>query len=485
MSAPLPQGFRLSIDPGTRQLDATTLFGGSSARVMRLSARGVAAWHEVRDGPIRSVAAGALARRLTDAGVAHPVPPGMPAPDVTVIVPVRDRAALLARCLASLGAAHPVVVVDDGSADADAIADVAARHAARVLRRADNGGPGAARNTGLGEVTSEFVAFLDSDCTAPAGWIDDLTAHFGDPLVAAAAPRITADAGVTRAGRYAAAIGSLDLGDRPARVIPSTRVAYVPTAALVVRRSALEQVSGTADVFDPALRYGEDVDLIWRLHHAGWRIRYDPRVQVSHQEPANWPALLTRRFHYGTSAAPLAQRHPTALAPLVLHPWPAVTVAALLARRPRVASTAFAASLLTMTRTLKGARVPTRGVARSMVDAVHQTWLGIGRYGTQFAVPVVLAAAVAPGRRPRWGTRVAAASLLLGPPLTTWVTRRPALDPMRFTAGQLAEDVAYGIGVWTGCVQARCFAPVRPVVLWRPLRIGSATTQLPTGEEPS
>ena len=50
------------------------------------------------------------------------------------------------------------------------------------------------------------------------------------------------------------------------------------------------------------------------------------------------PACSTRRFRYGTSAAPLARRHPANLAPLVLQPWPALAVAALLARRPAAAA---------------------------------------------------------------------------------------------------------------------------------------------------
>ena len=84
----------------------------------------------------------------------------------------------------------------------------------------------------------------------------------------------------------------------------------MPTAALVVRARRPADAGQGGAVFDPALRCGEDVDLIWRLHDAGWRIRYEPAVRVGHHEPASWPGLLARRFRYGTSAAPLARRHP-------------------------------------------------------------------------------------------------------------------------------------------------------------------------------
>lgn len=63
---------------------------------------------------------------------------------------------------------------------------------------------------------------------------------------------------------------------------------------------------------------------------------------------------------------------------------------------------------------------------------------------------------------------MAAASLLLGPALTTWWSRRPALDPLRFVLGQLADDIAYTSGGWLGCVRSRTVIPVRPVISFVP-----------------
>lgn len=469
-AGPLPAGFGVAIDPGTKQLDEDILFGGAPPRVLRLSRTGRAALAELRAGPVRSDAAGRLARKLTDTGLAHPRPPELTSrPDVTVLIPVRDRVMLLDRCLSALGDGYPVLVVDDGSEDPGAVADVAAAHGAALVRRPVNGGPGAARNTGLLEVATDLVAFLDSDCVPEPGWIERLAAHLADPAVAAAAPRMVAvPAGPGWAGRYTTAACCLDLGAAEARVVPGTRVAYVPTAALVVRRAAL---AGSRDVFDPALRWGEDVDLVWRLHAAGWRIRYDPAARVCHHEPEGWPALLARRFRYGSSAAPLALRHPGQVPPLVLHPWPALTVAGMLTGRPEVAGLSFTGSVLAMRRTVRRAGLPARGVVPAMLDGTRQTWLGVGRYACQYGMPVLAAALVAPGGTGparRWARRAAAASLLLGPPLTAWSARRRSLDPVRYVLGHLADDVAYGAGVWTGALRARSLAPVRPVIAWHP-----------------
>jgi mycofactocin system glycosyltransferase len=246
--------------------------------------------------------------------------------EVTVVIPVRDRTDGLDRCLSALGTSYPVIVVDDGSLDSAAVVGVCTSHGAQLHRRAVPGGP--ARNDGLTRVTTPLVAFLDSDCATGPGWIAGLAAHFADPMVGAVAPRVRHMTGPNAAGRYLDARALLDLGPREARVAPLTRLSYVPTAALQARCSAI--VGGG---FDPELRYGEDVDLIWRMIAAGWRVRYDPAVEVRHVEPGRWAAVLARRFRYGNSAAPVARRHPGLVPPMVVQAGPAVAAAALVAGR--------------------------------------------------------------------------------------------------------------------------------------------------------
>lgn len=113
---PLPHGFRVELDPATRQLTDSILFGGAPARAMLLSDAGRDALAELRAGAVSSAAAGHLARRLTDAGLAHPRPRrGPAAPDVTVLIPVRDRTALLDRCLQAAGRRYPVISSAGGS----------------------------------------------------------------------------------------------------------------------------------------------------------------------------------------------------------------------------------------------------------------------------------------------------------------------------------------------------------------------------------
>ena len=73
--APLPAGFSIVFDPQTQFVGADVLFGGSPPRLLRLNPAGQRALDELRRGPVCSAAAGKLARRLTDTGLAHPRPP--------------------------------------------------------------------------------------------------------------------------------------------------------------------------------------------------------------------------------------------------------------------------------------------------------------------------------------------------------------------------------------------------------------------------
>ncbi|MGN6472945.1 MAG: mycofactocin biosynthesis glycosyltransferase MftF, partial [Mycobacteriales bacterium] len=409
-SPPMPAGTALSIDPRTHELDGGRVLGGTPRRMLRLSDGGRRAWSELRGGRVASASAGVLARRLTDAGLAHPRPDVASDVDVTVVVPVRDRAGQLDRCLEALRAGHRVMVVDDGSADPAGIAAVARRHGARLSRNDVPGGPAKARNAALAGVVSDLVAFVDSDCRVAPGWLDRLAGHFTDPVVGAVAPRVMSSRRQA-AARYRDRCGLLDLGPDEARVRPLGSVGYVPTAALVVRRSALADVGA----FDDELRYGEDVDLVWRLDAAGWRVRYDPAVAVSHDEPIDWPARLTKRFRYGTAAAPLAQRHPDASAHLVASAWPIAFVAAAVARRPKPALVAALATFVSTRRALQSAGLDDLSAARLTEEALAGTWRGVGRYVTQFGLPLLAASALP--RKRRLGRVATAAALAVATPV--------------------------------------------------------------------
>lgn len=436
-----------------------TIVGGDPPRALRLTDAGAAAARQLLEGgPCDAPGARALALRLIDAGIAHPRPAPAAIAGVTLVVPVRDRTRELDRCLAAAGAI-PVLVVDDGSRDPEAIADVCARHGARLLRRTVAGGPAVARNAALREVTTDLVAFLDCDCVPDADWLAILCGVLADPGVGAAAPRIRPmHDGSGAVARFGADRSPLDLGPRPAVVRPGGRVAYVPTAALLARRE------GLGSGFDPDLRYGEDVDLVWRLHDRGWLVRYEPSATVGHAEPRTAAGLLRRRFAYGTAAAPLAIRHPDRLAPVRLHPRPAAVVALMLARRPGAAAVMATAHVALTIRALRRVGVPPAVATRLALRGIADSEVAIGRAATMLA----------PGLLARCLTRrrsiPGALALLLAEPARGWGRSSRRLDPIRWAALAIGDDVAYGSGVWAGALRQRTSAPLRPALSFRARR---------------
>ncbi len=458
---PVPPGLRLRPDPGLICLQGgMVLLGGSPYRLLRLApaaASQVDGWWHGAPVPDRA-AARALARRLLDVGMAHPVPAeGPPYGEATVVVPVRDRVAELTRCLAGIGDVE-VIVVDDCSADSAAVAAAAVAAGARYVRRSRNGGPAAARNTGLAEVRTPFVAFLDSDCVPEPGWLAPLLRHFCDPAVAAVAPRIVPHGQALRwIARYEGISSTLDMGPADSIVRPGARVPYVPGAAIVVRKAAI------VDGFAEDMPVGEDVDFVWRLAAAGWHVRYEPNATVAHQHRVRLRQWFARRRDYGTSAAPLELRHPGTLPAVTMSGWSAAAWLAAAAGYPA----AGAAIMAGTTAVLAGRLAPftdeawplairiagggTVAAGRLLGSALTRTWW-----------PVALPAAAAVPR-----LRLPLAALAIAPPLLDWRYRRPAMDPIRYVAARLLDDVAYSIGVWEGCLEHRTARPLVPRLWWR------------------
>ena len=454
---------RLVLDGTSRRLDdGRVLIAGSPLTLFRLGPAGVHVVDAIASGHEVAADAGALVDRLLDTGAAHPRPAGtrFDASDVTVVVPVRDHDP--GPTVAGLGRTGAVLVVDDGSRQ-PVVTD-----RGTVVRHPRPLGPAAARMTGAARAVTPLVAFVDADCEPTPGWLDPLLAHFDDDRVALVTPRVVSVDGRGVIARYEAGRSPLDLGPREGRIAPGTRVSYAPAAAVVVRRAAFEDVGG----FDTALATGEDVDLVWRLVRAGWRARYEPRSRVGHRPRPSLAGFVRQRFGYGCSAAPLEDRHPGAVAPVVIGPAAAVGWALAALGWP------VAGFLVGMSpaATLRDALPHADGRDRVAVALALQ---GLVRAGEQLASatvrlwwPIALPAAVAV--RPLRRTFLAAALLpslldwsrtLLGPP-----TAR--LDPLRYLALRLLDDASYGAGVWVGVLRAgdlgalrlRLTGPGRPVV---------------------
>ena len=463
-TAELPEGVVLRLGREVwRHEGGRILVGGAPTRVVRLADRA----RRLFDGDELRLAdpdSRRLGTRLLAAGLAHPAPESLPpAPGaLTVVIPTYGRARGIGRLLGSLRG-YDVVVVDDGSprAEAAALARVTERHGARLLRLPENAGPAAARNAGLAAATTPYVAFVDSDVVVPAGALDALLREFADPGLAVVGPRVAGLPGGAESwvARYERARSSLDLGPDPALVRPRSRVSWLSSTCLVARRDAL----GAG--FGDGMRVAEDVDLVWRLDRAGWRVRYAPHVVVGHEHRTRLLPMLRRKAFYGTGAAVLAESHAEAVAPVILRPWTVGVLAALLAQRWWSIPAALAIAVPAARRIRRD--LPEG--ARSVGLAARLTGAGVLAGLTQASAlalrhwwPAALVGAVL-SRRVRHAV-VAAAIVDAG---VEYVRLAPDLDPARFLVARRLDDLAYGTGLWLGAFRRRSARALLPEILPR------------------
>jgi mycofactocin system glycosyltransferase len=439
---------RYVLDAETRRLgESRVVLGGSPRRLFRLSPAGITRFDAIAAGG--NVNTNPLAERLLAAGAIHPVTRQAPErlAATTVVIPVHDAdPAALAKLVASLPAVAGVVVVDDASRPS--VRTVAG---ADVVRREHNGGPAAARNTGRLCVATEFVAFVDADVLTGVdpSWLVKLLGHFDDDRVGLVAPRVAGLPGAGLLGAYEAGHGALDLGDRPGLVGIGSNVSYVPAAAIVVRRSALDDIDG----FDERMRVGEDVDMLWRLVAAGSCCRYEPAATVHHRSRGTWRAWARQRFAYGRSAAQLAARHRHALPAIRISPWSAGVLALTAMGALRTAT-----CVVFTTSALLAWRIHRAGVPMSSAALAAAQLSGGGHLQAARQVASAL-------RRPWWPAALAASMVSRRARLiTTAALTASVLDSRqrRWAPVRVLDDLFYGAGVWFGVVRHRQVAPLLP-----------------------
>jgi mycofactocin system glycosyltransferase len=449
---------RLELDADVRRRDGGRLLvGGVPPRLLRLTDAGGRALDEILAGePPAGPPADDLAHRLLDEGLVHPLPgDGADDPPVTTVIPALEGGEQLVALVTTLVAEGPVVVVDDGSGDGSGARAAAA--GARVIRHDSRRGPAAARNAGLGAAETELVAFLDVDCVAAPGWRRGLADLFAiDPALALVAPRVRSAPGDSALSRYEEHSSPLDMGPHAGLVGPRRRTAYLPAAALLVRREPLLALGG----FDETMWFGEDVDLVWRLVAAGHRVRYVPTREVGHAPRPSVDAMLRQRAGYGSAAPDLSRRHGNS-APLRISPQTgAVWVAALTGSAPLTAA-ALAGSCAAIARrgSDRTARVALSGLAlrghglatRHLSRALLREWL-----------PLSLLAAA---RHPR-ARRLLLAAAAVDHLAAAWPSEggpTPRELPVTLVLRTL-DHVAYATGVWRAAISRREARALLPTI---------------------
>jgi glycosyltransferase involved in cell wall biosynthesis len=184
-------------------------------------------------------------------------------PDVTVIIPTRDRWHLLPAAvgcaLRQAGVSLEVVVVDDGSLEPPPDLKVLRDRRVRLVRHAVRTGLSAARNTGMGVAAGPWLAWLDDDDL----WAPDKLAR--QLAMAADATMIYAGAIVIdRSLRMIDAWPSPSADGLATRLVKSN-VIPAGSSNVLARTAAVRALGG----FDESLTHLQDWDMWLRLARVG------------------------------------------------------------------------------------------------------------------------------------------------------------------------------------------------------------------------
>lgn len=449
----------------SHSVQASVLVGGSPLRLVRLSRTGARIINSVLENrqpiwpPQPGESGAGLLRRLVRKSMLHPQgDPETGVKDLGFVIPVFNDVDAAERSIAAIRDGCPnalIVVVDDGNEPEvkTNLVNLAVRFGAITVSLEANLGPAAARNRGVAELEArgvEAVVFVDAGVEVEPNCVSILASHLIDPRVGVAAARVRArpPGEPTSLDVYEDCYSPLDLGIESALVRPGSRVAYVPAAALLVRRSVFVRVGG----FDEQLRYGEDVDLVWRIERAGSDVRYEPAAIAWHRNRSGLLEFGAQRFGYASAAAALATRHGTSVAPVRLG-WVSATAWAIVTfgpRRWRLAGVALFAQ-------------PTTSLARRIRRTVAQPWKIAG--SVTFKAQRRLAMLVARALIRVWAPIFGFASLrwtrarriwLVGFVWSSIVDWRRAgshkrIGLARFMAWRLVDDLSYCAGLWSGC----------------------------------
>jgi GT2 family glycosyltransferase len=228
-------------------------------------------------------------------------------PSVSIVIATLRGGPDLEACLDSIRSQAygklEVIVIDNGSADAE-LAGIPARFAqVRVLRNEENLGFVGANNQGIAASTGEFIFLLNDDTVLEPGALDRLVqALVEHPSWAVAQAKLVRmdDPGLLdTAGSFLTATGFLvhrGSGEPEEAFGEADEIFAAKGAALIIRSDAL-RVVGT---FDPDFfAYFEETDLCWRLWLAGWRVGFAPAARVRHKLGATAGGLPSEfvQFH--------------------------------------------------------------------------------------------------------------------------------------------------------------------------------------------
>jgi len=235
---------------------------------------------------------------------------------VSVVIPVYNSSATLARCLQAIALQNTqdfeLIIADNGSTD-DSLEIVRCFVETTPMQvkclEVRQRGAAAARNAAVKAATGDWIAFTDSDCLPDEDWLTtgiELIKHAKASTLALAGPAwgtLEGDASARLLG-----LSSLSVG-LPEQLVGDaglTGTQGFAAANLWMKRHTFETIQG----FDETLTVsGEDMDLCARLYAYGGCVFYSPQLMVRHIHISGVAPMMKKMAQYGQAHAFLLEKY--------------------------------------------------------------------------------------------------------------------------------------------------------------------------------
>ncbi len=236
-----------------------------------------------------------------------------PDPFVSIIVPAYNEGKVIENCVASILASdYPrfeVILVDDGSKD-DTLAAMRAFETdprVRVIGKA-NGGKASALNAGLADSKGEILFFVDADGIFTPTTVREMLRGFISENVGAVCGN-DAPVNLDRIQTQLACIQTHVGTGFVRRALAQVDCLPIISGNIgAFRQEVIEKTGPFREGF-----IGEDLELTWRVHKAGYRVNFAPDAVVLAEVPSTITGLWKQRLRWARGLLQTLRLHPDLL----------------------------------------------------------------------------------------------------------------------------------------------------------------------------
>jgi FkbM family methyltransferase len=240
-------------------------------------------------------------------------------PQISVVIPTRDRREKIIRCLESLTrqtfTRFEIIVVNDGSNDdtESCLNSFATEHpdlGVYLIHHPAPRGANPSRNEAIRASQGELIAFLDDDCIAEPQWLEKLQEPFVNTEVAAASGHVENIALSNIWERFF--IGQQRVSSRQANagvLIANRLVACNMLVRPEFLHNALDEDRANAPANVATSARGDEEGLRLKILRAGKLIAHAPDAICLHDHPYNFRNFCGQAFKSGRSTARLASKY--------------------------------------------------------------------------------------------------------------------------------------------------------------------------------